>query len=253
MKITLFFVAGAFVSQVLASSELDSAKKDLFAAAEAGMENELERLLTGGVDVNLTDDDGLTALHYAAMGGSSAAAKTLINHHANVNATGNRNMTPLMIACARGFTEFALELLQCGADATIEFESPDLTPLMFACASNHLDTVRALIAHGVDFRAGNKNGVTPLHVACSTGRQKIAELLLEHGADINSMDKDGKTPLTFACNGERSASEERAPEHRELIQMLKARGAQIETKPRPSTAARRRERRRTLKSVRGVV
>jgi len=96
-------------------------------AADAGGVEAVEILLKHGADVNQDAVVGTTALHAAAMGGSSGGSRDpesyrrtvelLIGHGADVNrhAEGDRGQTPLDDALARNNAAVAAVLRQHGA------------------------------------------------------------------------------------------------------------------------------------------
>lgn len=60
--------------------------------------------------------------------------------------------------------------------------------LIAAARAGEIETVRALLAAGIDADARDEYGATPLMVAASRGHREIAELLLEAGADPDAED-----------------------------------------------------------------
>lgn len=59
----------------------------------------MRNALNGGFDVNQPDDDGLTLLHHAAMGGQLDVVEMLLNDFsARPNPTDESGITPLDIA-----------------------------------------------------------------------------------------------------------------------------------------------------------
>ena len=70
-----------------------------------------------------------------------------------------------------------------------------VTPLHVAASWGHANVVRALLEHGADAGARDKDGGTPLHFAALTGQVDAVCALLEHGADAGAQGKDGGTPL----------------------------------------------------------
>lgn len=64
---------------------------------------QVKRLLEAGANPNHVDDDGRTAIHYAAeFGGSEAVVTTLISAGANPDLADNSGITPLEIALRTG-------------------------------------------------------------------------------------------------------------------------------------------------------
>ena len=58
----------------------------------------VETLLAGGENVNGTNAQGNTALHYAVTTGNTEMVKLLLAHNANMNAANSKGWTPLKIA-----------------------------------------------------------------------------------------------------------------------------------------------------------
>lgn len=58
----------------------------------------VETLLAGGENVNGTNAQGNTALHYAVATGNTEMVKLLLAHNANMNAANSKGWTPLKIA-----------------------------------------------------------------------------------------------------------------------------------------------------------
>ena len=77
---------------------LADAKTQLMAAALMNRPAVAEKLLAAGLNVNLKDRDGDTALAYAASWGHIEVVKTLLAHGADVNNRNDRNQTPLVWA-----------------------------------------------------------------------------------------------------------------------------------------------------------
>jgi ankyrin repeat protein len=80
--------------------------------------------------VDLTDDNGTTALHRAAQKGSVLAA-TLINYNTNVNAKANNGWTPLHYAAKNDRKALVTLLLEKGANIEVVNDSGK-TPLQVA-------------------------------------------------------------------------------------------------------------------------
>ena len=76
------------------------------------------------------------------------------------------------------------------------------TPLHIAADCNKIEAVAALISHGADVNARDKDQCTPLHAAAVNNEIEAVAALISHGADVNAREEDGETPLMYAsCNG----------------------------------------------------
>src|SRR5262245_12396149 len=73
-------------------------------------------LLEHRVDVNASQIDGTTALHWAANQDDIETAQLLIRAGANVKAANRYSVTPLSLACANGDGAMVALLLKAGAD-----------------------------------------------------------------------------------------------------------------------------------------
>lgn len=100
-------------------------------------------------DINVLDEKGYTALHWAAMSGELDAAKFLISKGADVNARGSIS----------GYT-----------------------PLHWAAAFGKLDLVKLLIEKGADVNARGKDNETPLDKAKFVEKADIVDYLKSNGA-----------------------------------------------------------------------
>lgn len=125
-----------------------SAAVTLHSAAQAGDLAQVEALVAGGSDINLTDVEGMTPLHLAAFGGHEAVARFLLANGANAN-----------IQDAYGFT-----------------------PLHAAARDGHLAVVQVLVEHGADVALVARDGLTPREIASLMQHDAIASYLAAHGA-----------------------------------------------------------------------
>ena len=108
------------------------ADQGLIEAVRAGNHEAVRTLLQDQVDVNASQPDGATALHWATYVDSSAIAQLLIDAGADVNATNDYGVTPLALACDNAAGNLVAHLLDAGADPNIGRATGE-TPLM-TCA-----------------------------------------------------------------------------------------------------------------------
>jgi ankyrin repeat protein len=159
--------------------------------------NAVTRLLKGGADVNGSQPDGATALHWAAYNGDVDLAEALIKAGANPGVVNRNGSTPLWLAATRGDDEMLEALLDAGANANEELPL-GRRPLMLAARSGVVDAVRVLLEHGADPNAKEtERGTTALMQAADQGHAEVAELLLKEGADVAAVSaavmRDGRT------------------------------------------------------------
>jgi ankyrin repeat protein len=143
-------------------------------------------LLKGGADVNGSQGDGMTALHWAAKHGDAALVQTLLYAGANVKATTRLGgYTPLHLASQAGEAAAIKTLVTAGANvngATVT----GATPLMLAAASGRAEAANTLLEVGAAANARESaNGQTALMFAAALDRAEVVRLLLQHGADAS--------------------------------------------------------------------
>src|SRR5690242_2899068 len=104
---------------VLAATTLSAAPADmrLISAVKNNDLKAVRSLLNQHVDVNATETDGSTALHWAAQRNNLDIADLLITAGANAKAATRYNITPLFLACTNGNAALIERLLKAGVDA----------------------------------------------------------------------------------------------------------------------------------------
>ena len=159
----------------------------------------VDSLLAQNVDVNASQLDGTTALHWAAHHNDLKMAKLLIEAGANVNVANDYGVTPLSLACTNGSSGMIRGLLQAGADPNATRKTGE-SVIMTSSRTGNLEAVKTLLAYEPDLnQPENRRGHTALMLAIEQGHSQIAKLLIERGADVNARSKSGFTPLLFAA------------------------------------------------------
>lgn len=156
--------------------------------ADAAMNDDVARvraLLHEGADVNASQGDGMTALHWAAENGNAELAEMVLVAGANPGSvTRVGDYTPLHIAAKNGRADIVAVLLDAGADPRARTSPAGIRPLHYAAASGSLEAVEALIHHGAEVDVREPRWLqTPLMFAAANGRTGVARALIEAGAD----------------------------------------------------------------------
>ena len=148
----------------------------LLAACARGDLNEVENLVDSGVDVNSSDQNRMTALHYAAMHTRCDVINSLISRGAEVDK----------------------------ADLKVGFSAIHwvvINAFQKSWSIDHLESsLTALTKAGCSVNATDLNYATPLHIAAQKGNRGVVQVLLRHGADPNKVDGTGRNCFEVAKN-----------------------------------------------------
>ena len=218
---------------LVTAAEVSAAQSDnaVVAAAKARDHNAVTDLVSAQRDVNASQPDGATALHWASYWDALDTAQVLLEAGAEVNAANDYGVTPLALACDNASAAMVTRLLQGGADPNAvrsTGETPVMTcartgslaavealltagaepggteslrgqtALMWAAGEGHADVAGLLVARGANVRARTTGGYTALLIAAREDERDLARLLLDAGADVNATAPDGTTALLVA-------------------------------------------------------
>jgi ankyrin repeat protein len=167
------FCMTATVAPALGQSQAQ--KRSVADLIQAGnRKTALDRIRTGGADVNETQPDGTRPIHWAVYRVDYELIEALIARKAKVDVTNEFGSTPL---------SEAVEL----ADARM---------------------VKTLLDAGAGVEGANQDGQTALMLAIKTAELPIVEMLLKAGANVNTVEKfQNQTPLMWAAAAPKNAGE----------------------------------------------
>ena len=184
-------------------------------------------LLDKGVDVNATQVDGMTAVHWAVYHDDLDMAKLLVAHKADVTVQNRYGVPPLSLACTNGNEHIVQLLLDAGADPNMKLRGGETT-LMTAARTGRVGSVTALLAAGADVNASDSNEQTAIMWASAAGHAEVVQLLIEAKAEFLSPLDSGFTPLFFAVR----------EGHTKVVDVLLAAGVDVNSELRPRSGAR---------------
>ncbi|KAL5457261.1 hypothetical protein EMCRGX_G034508 [Ephydatia muelleri] len=180
----------------------------------------LPRRFGSNIEVlNQRDEEGYTALHYAARFNRLTIMQMLVVSGADPTVLSGDRQTALHLAAkhlpryqteatdtlanprfasSRAVIEYLVHT--CQSDVNVR-DSYGLTPLHIACARGNLAAVEVLLeSANIDVNLPDNKGDSPLHEACVSGSVPIIQRLLQSPhINILAQDNEKMTPLHVAC------------------------------------------------------
>jgi ankyrin repeat protein len=143
-------------------------------------------LLKQHVDVNATQGDGATALHWAAHRDDLVIADLLIRAGARASVADDLGTTPLHLACTNRSAAMVERLLSADANGNAALPSGE-TALMTCARAGDARAVKALLAHGADVNATeHEHHQTALMWAVAQRHPDVVRLLIDSRADVRA-------------------------------------------------------------------
>jgi len=137
--------------------------------------------------------DPISTFLAAADSGDTAKVAGSIKQGIEINVTDEHGQTALMLAADQGHVDTVKLLLQHGASLDLQNKLGG-TALMLASFNGHLEVVTELLKAGADVNPKSKDGYTALMqatVKLNETAVQIINLLLDQKADINTQDQEG--------------------------------------------------------------
>lgn len=164
---------------------------DLFTLVETGNLEELKTHEAG--ELSVTNAEGLTLLHAAALYNRPAIAEYLIGQGLSIEALDNYARTPLLLGMYSDSFDACAVLIKHDAHIfAADFDKN--TPFSYSVAKNsytHLLTKQNVYQR-------DANDATPLHHAVRMQNRPLVAFILTLGKPSAEKDKSGKTPMELA-------------------------------------------------------
>jgi len=228
LVLTVLLPVNVLFAQKQEATKVMDRISNFLAAAESGDTAKIAESLNQGIDVNVTDEHGQTALMVAADEGHVDTVKLLLQHKASPDLQNRLGGTALMLACFKGHLEVITELLKAGADVNTK-SNDGYTALMqatFKSDKTAVQIINLLLDQKADINAQDINGYTALMRAVffptplppvppsfrgtevegvkeilrlqEENQLMIVKTLVTRGADLDLKDKRGRTALGLA-------------------------------------------------------
>ena len=177
--------------------------RGLHLASYLGLSTVLPLIIEQGVDLNVKDDHGNTALHAVTLAAAKGrpwkdVLKWLLHHKLDLDAQNHKGYTALHVGIY--LSEFdehvgiVRQILELHPNLDV-LDNTGWTLLHCAAIRGHIDIVQLLLERGSTVDLADKEGETPLFSATRCGHLQIARMLLEAGAEKEKQNVDGYTPL----------------------------------------------------------
>ena len=167
LSLTILLLSGncaRAMEQTLSSASKLSSEKEkslFFNAVFNGNLEKITELLKDGIDPNIQDDNGFTALILAASQSNFSVVNSLLdNWHVNPNIQNSEGFTALIVALARDISEIKNEKIKDREEEKIQ------------------DVILKLLACGADPYIISNNGTTALNAAASKKHANLIPLLI---------------------------------------------------------------------------
>lgn len=158
-------------------------------------------LLQNPINVNSSDSNGSTSLHFATRANNNGIVELLCaTKGIDVNAYDENGVTPFHFAVFGGKLEVSKVLAKAPQINVNIQDRHGSTPLHYATWNNDVTLVRYLMTlPGIDINAAAKLDRTPLHEAAKCGFLEVVRALCSSpNIQLNVKDRSGRTPLILA-------------------------------------------------------
>lgn len=164
-----------------------------FEAAKRDDVEELSSLLKSGAEINVTDRNGWTALHFSVSTGSINATAFLLENKISVDAKSSEGATALHIAAGHSNSKAKVEMLLQHRANVVERDASGATPLHWAGFFGRLGIFKLLVEAGASVTATNDAGETPLQFAKGRGHIHLLQLFQDEDEYLDNM--PAQTPM----------------------------------------------------------
>jgi ankyrin repeat protein len=206
-------------------------------AALNGFPELTERLLNHSADVNHVDKQGVSAAHKAAHSGFDDVLRVLFARGADALATDARGRSLLHHGAMGGSRLAILMALSKGASINTATAADMQTILHLVCERAPRGLVAELVTFGADETRRDSLGRTPLHYCVKAANEFAVEELLNAGAERDARDSSGQTPADMAAAWPAAEEESKPAKGRATLEERKRKISELLATPAPGAAA----------------
>lgn len=158
----------------------------------------VEYLINNGSNVNIKDSIGFIPLNFTNIPNSNKdIIDMLLNADSDINNTDNNGWSIIHYASQSNNCYLIDNCIKMGVN--LEQKNTDsYTPLHISAIDGNLDIVAKLIDNNVDINSKTNDGKTALILSCINSHIPVIEILLNNSADITIIDNQGKTAWDYA-------------------------------------------------------
>jgi ankyrin repeat protein len=190
----------------ISRSEIESHLSDsevFFGLASKGHAKRMSAMIQGGISPDLQDDNGNTALHFAASAGHVAVVELLLAQGATLSMQDAEGWTAMRRALENGHHSVLRAIVIHSPDShtlDAKVDRMDHVILHFAVNYGDEDSVLLLLRSGANPNVQNRFGQTPLHLAAWRRDLIVLKHLLDADLHLDIEDFWGDTALEVAIS-----------------------------------------------------
>ena len=183
--------------------ETRAGNNSLHIAASNGHLSLCETLITKyKLDVKMTDNDGWTALSFAAENGSYELIEFFVEKKIGIYQKTNDGKNCLHIAASKGHFNLCKTLIEKINFNVDMVDNKKWTALHYAAQKGSYELMNYFIAKGTDVLLKTEDGLNCLHIAACHGHLNLCKTLInEINFDVNIADDEGRTALHCSAQG----------------------------------------------------
>ena len=168
----------------------------LMFAAQMGKMHSVQSLLNKGADPFLLNKDGFSALGFALKCRHFEIAEILLKEYESIG-EGELSSDGILSVIELGKLDLMKTLLHKGLDLNLKIKENSI--LIEAVTYGHAEMIEFLLMKGAQIDFQGKDDLSALMFAVICNNQSIVNLLLAYGANLDLQDNRGYTALTYAC------------------------------------------------------